>query len=208
MVNVTVNDQRTPVEPVVVPLSERVPLGAFVAYNGTTDDGQRRRAVVVGHPKKGEAVQLLDGSDKVTVEGDDVANIVILAKSADAFAQRVTRKAEALGRTHNWCGVARDAVRELNNTPEEVEASRSVMHVRLTVDAPFELLPTAYMNNHVGTDDETIQRYLRDTLTLDWRYLFNQDYFRVQNSVGDSAVVTLDIVDAPTSAIQEATTEA
>jgi len=202
MVNITVEDQRTPVEPAEPTLENTYPLGAFVAYNGITADGQRRRALVVEHGDDGESLVLQDGVERVTVTGDAVEAIVVLAKSADAFAQRVTAKALALGREHNWCSVAETAVRELNNNPATPEETRTALRVAFELDAVFDLLPTRDMTQLVAraTDEDpsdVLQRFLQQSFTVYWNDFINSGYFRIQNNPGTDANVTLTIVDKP-----------
>jgi hypothetical protein len=195
MAQITVNDARTPVDPAENTLTSRVPLGAFIAYNGTVEDGQRKRAVVVDHDEESNSVTVQDGTERVTITGDELENVVILASSADGFAQRVSQKAETLGRVHSWCDVARAAVRELNNEPEQV--NRGSIYVEVSIKVPFELLPTRYMTENVGLDDEHVTRYLRETFHPDWSYAFNRDYFRPQGDPSRDAVITIERVDAP-----------
>lgn len=187
--NVTAVDKRAPVEPPPPPtLLERIPLGSFVAYNGPSTDGERKRAVVIDHVD--DAIVVIDGAERVTVAGDELATVIVLAKSADAYANRVSVKARTLAKANGWCGTAEDAITELNTTPEGDDSqTRRTVYVEVVSTSRFALLPT----NRSQRSDHDILEQLKD------RYYgateFNYDWFRNnEDPVVDVAIALVDPV--------------
>lgn len=192
MVNVNVVDERVPAEPAPDPtFAELYPVGAFVAYNGPSDDGQRKRAVILEVDESAKSVTVLDGAERVAVTGDDVAKVIILAKSANAFAERVSVKARALGKANGWCSVAEEAVEELNNKSPDEDPRRQVVRVLATVEVPFELMTTRYTS---GKPADELLELLRNNFYTYYSE-FDRTYFRTQNSVSEDTRVSLRVVD-------------
>lgn len=195
MVNVTVVDERAPVEPTPSPsLSERVPLGAFVAYNGPSADGERMRAIVVGHGADDQTLELLNGPERVTLEDPtQVASVIVLAKSADGYAQRVSTKARALGRAHDWCDTANDAIAELNSTPEHDTdvTPMGPIKVRMTVTRDVVARPRRTRNRRSITPANLLAELQRAVYV---GAELNYDQFQQLDGTGD-VEVKLELVD-------------
>lgn len=203
MTNFTVLDQRVAESTPLAPLNERVPLGSFVAYNGPSDDGERKRAIVIGHGDDGELLELLDGPDKIVLDdAEQLATVVVLATSADRYAQRVSTKSRALGRKHGWCEVAENAITELNQTPENgtFEAMEPI-NVRVTITRDLVLRPrrTHYNGSTVTPENmlDQLQRKFYHSAE------FNYDSFQQLDGTQDMQV-TIEVVDEFTPTADEA----
>jgi hypothetical protein len=193
------NDGRAVVESEVKPLSETLTRGMFVAYNGTVEDGERARGVVLSVDDDAGSVVVLTGVDDVTVSGDDTKTITVLAKSPDGFAQRVTTKARALGREYSWCEVANDAVKELNNTPElDENGTRRSFFVTVVSSRTVEVLPTREGRQRQATNGWTDAQLIENSWHITSQYdepLYAS--LRLQNMY--DRAVELTIIDPPTS---------
>jgi hypothetical protein len=197
--NVVSNDGRTVVESKVKSLSETLTRGMFVAYNGTVEDGERARGVVLSVDDDAGSVVVLTGVNDVTISGDDTKTITVLAKSPDGFAQRVTTKARALGREYSWCEVANDAVKELNNTPEiDENGTRRSFFVTVVSSRTVEVLPTREGRQRQATNGWTDAELIKNSWHIASQYdepLYAS--LRLQNMYDRTIELTL--IDPPTS---------
>lgn len=192
-------DGRAVVESDVKPLSETLTRGMFVAYNGTVEDGERARGVVLSVDDDAGSVVVLTGVNDVTVSGDDTKTITVLATSPDGFAQRVSSKARALGREYSWCEVANDAVRELNNTPELNEnGTRKSLYVTAVSSRTMEMLPTREGRQRQATNGWTDAQLIENSWHVAGQYdepLYER--LRLQNTY--DRVIELTLIDSPKS---------
>lgn len=194
MANVVLVDKRTPVEPTEpTPIAERIPLGAFVAYNGPSDDGERKRAIVIGYGENNDVLELLNGPEKVVVDDpEQLASVIILAKSADAYANRVSVKARALGRAHDWCEVANNAITELNQTPEQDTNGMlpDPLKVRLTITR--DIIARVRRNRHTVITPANVLDHLQRSVYANAE--LNYDLFSHDIGTTDTQVM-VEVVD-------------
>lgn len=184
MRDVTFTDERTPVEPAPEPASaaERLPLGALVRYSTTQVAG--RHALVAAHPAD-DVVELLDGADRVTLSGDELAGVVVMGFSADDYAQRVSRTAREMAEVHGFCNVAQEAIEQLNRTPAHEADDGGLVHVVVTTTEHFTLRPTR------SRDRRDVLTRLRQGHGVSYSRWY--DFAVVNRSVDD---VTVKVVDA------------
>jgi hypothetical protein len=200
MTSITVTDGRAPAPEAPPTLADRFPLGAIVAWNGAVEDGQRRRAVVVEHHDDEGSITVLDGVERVVVTAEELTSAIVLAASADRYAQRVSNKARALGRTHSWCEVAEQAITELNQTPEDAD-ERGAMNVVVTTVGHYRLVPTRDGRTRLtGRHNGDLTALLRERFYAS-NGEFDRGYLRSQPETVAVHSVQIELVDAlPTAA--------
>lgn len=195
-----------PTEPKAEPtFTEKWPRGSVLSYNGPSDDGERKRAVVIDHDDEAGSVLLLDGPNEITITGDVLAEAIVLASSMDRYGQRVSVKARELGRENNWCEVANDAIAELNQTPEvSDDPTRQTVNVVITTRGYARVMPTRAGQQAINADGD-IATFLGNAGRRNVAYAsgteLSTDYFRMQRGPnGESAgnwraEVTFEVVD-------------
>jgi hypothetical protein len=149
---------------------------------------------VIGHTD--ESVELLDGPERVVLTGDELNTVIVLAASADKYAQRVSVKSRALGRAHNWCDVAEQAIEELNSTPEKSDDESSErIHVVVTTTGHYTVR-RANRRHAPFVTDENMLEIMRERFYVGSGGEFNFDYFQhVRGATNPVVSVDMRVVD-------------
>lgn len=176
---VTVTDSRTP--PAANTLLTRWPLGGFVAFNGPSGDGERRRAIVVDHDVAAGSVVLQDGADRVTLGATELADAVLVARSADEYARRVQTRGRALGREYGHERVATETLALLDR-PRDVEAAP--VRARVVTATEYVLRPRAAVTD--------VERALRESLRVERTYFGGSLFARETEPTTEVTVTLLD----------------
>lgn len=108
---VSITDKRTSNTDEVDPAGINV--GAIVAY--PDENGEVRRGVVIHQTP--QTTQILDGDHIIRLRNERRAQIKMLARSTEAYAQRAALEAAALRVAHGWCSVPTNMIRNVNTTP-------------------------------------------------------------------------------------------
>jgi len=124
-------------------LRANYPVGAFVYVRA-----QNVRATVIGHTEDGQVTILNGGSKTNVAPGDD---LIVIALSAEDYAQRMATGAAELARNHGSESVVTPAVTRL--LTEEPTPNNDLIHVVTRVTSHFTL-----RKRLTGSDADVVRR--------------------------------------------------